>query len=303
MSDLKKKFIKPALSTDEHIQLMLDRGLVISDTQSAAHYLAYIGYYRLSIYMLPFQKADRSEQHHHDFATGTCFEDVLNLYLFDRKLRLLVMDALERIEVAIKSLMIDEMCVSYGSHWYMNPHNFSSEFNHDDFLEQVKKQIGIDQGKIGDIVIRHYYDRYNHPSLPPFWMVSECLSFGTISLMYKFLRGADQKRIADKIGLPVKVLKSWLHSCVYLRNLCAHHARLWNRIFTIRPLVMERYKEEFVPNTLFYAQAVMIYIILKQISPETDWARRLMALMDEYHDIDIQKMGFRGDWRNRTLGS
>ena len=137
MTEEKKKFEKKPMTPEEHIALMRSRGLVIKDEDKAAHYLKHIGYYRLSIYMLPFQRADKSDRHH-DFAPGTDFEDILHLYSFDRKLRLLVIDALERIEISIKSVMVDTMCVPYGSHWYMRADLFQPEFKHTEFLDKIR---------------------------------------------------------------------------------------------------------------------------------------------------------------------
>lgn len=281
---------------------MRDRGLLIADEAKVIHYLKHIGYYRLSIYMLPFQRADKSDRHH-NFASGTKFEDILHVYDFDRKLRLLVIDALERIEISIKSVMIDTMCVSYGSHWFMSADLFNPDFKHTEFLNKIRDQIGdgTDTSKMGDIAIRHYFETYDYPPMPPMWMLTESLTFGTISVLYSQLIGADQKRIADGIGIPVPMLKSWLRSASYMRNLCAHHSRLWNRVFTIRPASMKQYVEDFTPNTLFYAQAVALNIFMQKISPETRWASRLSGLLAEYPMISKSKMGFPDDWERRDV--
>lgn len=116
------KFNKPAYTTDQHINLLEIRGLTFPDYERAKRYLMTIGYYRLSAYFLPFQE-DKNK-----FKSGATFSDILNLYIFDRKLRVHVMDALERIEVAIRSVLSDTLCNRYDPHWYMNEEVFSTSF-------------------------------------------------------------------------------------------------------------------------------------------------------------------------------
>jgi abortive infection bacteriophage resistance protein len=302
MPETSRTFDKKPLTPDEHIALLKRRGLVIADEKLARHYLKFIGYYRLSGYMLAFQRGDRTKDHH-AFAPGTTFEAVLGTYTFDRKLRLLVMDAIERIEIGVKSVIMNEMCVPYGSHWYMNKDHFRTGFNFDAFMQTVQKDTDYGRGpdKVRNISLKHYYQEYDTPPMPPLWMVFEALTFGTVSLMFGWLPHADQKRIAGQIGIPVPVLKSWLHTTSTLRNLCAHHARIWSRVFTFKPLVMDAYREDFTPNTLFYSQAAMLHVLMRRISPHTRWAERLKSLCAEYPGIDRGKMGFPDVWENRKV--
>ena len=88
-------FTKPARTWDEQIDLLRSRGLHIPDREQARHYLSHINYYRLTGYRLPFE-ADGSTRR---VKAQTSFDDVLNLYIFDREFRLLLLDAIERIEV------------------------------------------------------------------------------------------------------------------------------------------------------------------------------------------------------------
>jgi len=91
---------KPALNENDLIERYIERGLIITDRNRAARYLRHIGYYRLSPYTIPFQ-ADRTT---HSFRPDTTFDDIFSIHVFDRQLRLLTMDALERVEVAVRSL-------------------------------------------------------------------------------------------------------------------------------------------------------------------------------------------------------
>lgn len=294
MSNYKKIFDKPALGLDDQIQLLTSRGLQIQDRTRIFHYLRYIGYYRLSGYFRPFQYPNDSS---HTFRPGTYFEDILQLYIFDRKLRLLVMDAMERIEVAIRSAVSNIMSQKHGAHWYLNKHLFNERFDFEEFLESVKKETGYYNQKRQNVFCRHYYDTYSDPALPPSWMVMEVLSFGTLSQVYSNLNHrADQKAISQMFGLHYFILISWLHALTYLRNICAHHERLWNRVFTIKPKKAKDFAKHFQDNTKFYAQAAVINVFLKVIADGSSWQRRLKALIDEYPEISARKMGFPDKW-------
>ncbi|MDY0029777.1 MAG: Abi family protein [Pseudobdellovibrionaceae bacterium] len=295
-------FTKQAISIDDQLALLRDRGLIIGDEAKTRSCLTHIGYYRLSAYELPFQRGDHTDEHH-QFLPGTHFDQIIDLYTFDRKLRLLVMDAIERIEIAIKSVIINEMCIPYGPHWYMDRTHFVADFSYGEFIKSVHKDIdhGKDTENVRNISIRHYYETYDSPTMPPLWMVLEALTFGTVSVIYSWIPFADQKRIADQFGLGVPVLRSWLHTASYTRNLCAHHARLWNRVYTKTPMIMNKLKAEMTPNTKFYAQAVMMQVFLRKISPDSQWAKRLKDLMDEYPNIPKDRMGFPPNWKTQAI--
>ncbi len=295
-------FDKRPLPLDEQIALLKQRGLVIPDENRARHYLKNIGYYRLSGYMLHFQRGDRTGSHH-QFTPGTTFDQVLDIYTFDRKLRLLVMDAVERIEIAMKGIIVNETCVPYGPHWYMNRDHFMERFDFDAFLKTIQKDTdhGKARDKVRNTAIRHYYETYDSPAMPPLWMVFEALTLGTVSLVFAWLPHADQKRIADQLNLGVPVLKSWLHATTIIRNLCAHHSRLWNRVFTFKPLPPKIMEADFNPNTLFYAQAAMLNVLMHRVSPESRWAEKLKDLMNEYPAIPKDRMGFMPNWEKRPI--
>jgi abortive infection bacteriophage resistance protein len=166
VEEVNREFCKPPLTVQQQIELLSERGLDIPEIPKAEEYLKFIGYYRLSAYFIPFQKGGAS-QDLHLFETGATFDRVLDLYIFDRKLRLLVMDAIERIEVAIKAAIALNLSVKYGSHWFMDKDLFSPGFSHTEFLDQVKKDINFDRPKNQEKFIQHYYQKYSKPELPP----------------------------------------------------------------------------------------------------------------------------------------
>lgn len=169
MAEVRSKFSKPALTVDQQIDLLISRGLNVSNQETVSHYLKFIGYYRLSAYFIPFQCGGESPKKHH-FQPDTNFEQILELYIFDRKLRLLVMDAIERIEVAIKAAISNIACIKHGSHWFLNQEFFEGNFKHDSFIEKLKKDISNNKS---EIFIQHYKNNYGDPELPPSWMTFE----------------------------------------------------------------------------------------------------------------------------------
>lgn len=252
-------FNKPPLSLADQLNLLVSRGLTVNDAAAARHYLTHIGYYRLSGYALPFQVGGAGPDRH-NFKAGVAFDNILDRYVFDRKLRLLVMDAIERIEISVRAALSNSIATRHGAHWYLNRNLFSPAFDHSRFIDDIKQQIGLapGQSKRRDIYIEHYVETYSTPTLPPSWMVFESLNFGTISFAYMNLVHPEFVAVCGGYGLPHPVLISWLHSLNYIRNICAHHARLWNRECRIKPKAANAFKVDLTPNERVYAQLVVV---------------------------------------------
>lgn len=296
------KFTKPAIDLDAQIALLKQRGLVVADDEVARHYLRFVGYYRLAGYALPLQ-VNYNADGAHRFLEGTTFEDVLDLYVFDRKLRLAVMDAVERIEVAVRALLSQTMSEQHGPHWFTEAEHFVPSFRHAQFITRVKDDIGHDSARAAmrQTFIKHYYDKYSEPELPPSWMVFETLSFGTVSQAFKNLTRQNQKPIAKAFGLHGTVLGSWLHALSYVRNLAAHHQRLWNRVYTIKPIAARHLTAELQDTTRFYAQAVMIEALLRVVAPDSRWGERLADLLAQHPNVRLDRLGFPEGWQQRAI--
>lgn len=269
--------------------------MVISSIEQAHHYLQFIGYYRLSGYWFHFQYRDGSARHDH-FQPSTSFNDVLTLYIFDRKLRLILMDALERLEVAVRTAMASTLSMQHGSHWYLQPQHFSPSYNHAVFVERVKKDIHVTNKHHQAPFVRHYFETYSSPELPPCWMVFELLSFGTVSILFENLATSHRQTIAQLFTVAPDKLNSWLHALSHLRNVCAHHERVWNRVFGISPTIPKSQRSHVRFPKKLYAHAIIIQILLKTVSGDTHWAERLAGLFAEYPEINLIDMGFPENW-------
>ncbi len=172
-------FNKPAKTLDEHIALLKARGLCIPDEDRARHYLSNISYYRFSAYTRPFYIPNETD---HRFLPETTFDDILTLYIFDRELRLLLLDAIERIEVSLRAQMTNLLAERYGPHGYLDVTVFSDDFDHQRLLQTLSRECS---GREVEVFINHYRKKYlNAPEHPPVWMSMELLTFSTVSILF-----------------------------------------------------------------------------------------------------------------------
>lgn len=299
------KYSKPALDLPAQLQRLKDRGLIVVDDVQAQQRLENIGYYRFSGYSFPFLiPPDRLA-----FKPGTRFEQIERIYEFDRELRILVTDAIERIEVSLRSRIVRHTTLQWGAHWYLDAQHFHPRFNHRRFLEQVEREVGIRYDPItgqrilpithSETFIEHYYKKYGDPYLPPFWMTTQVLTMGALSQLFKGMdNGPVKSAIAQPFHVPTKVLVSWLHSLAHLRNICAHHGRLWNRVFSISPLVTQRHVGIIRTPNRFEGHAVVLSDVLNVANPGHMWRKALRDLLTEFPEVDPSAMGFDRNWES-----
>lgn len=289
------RYSKPALDSAGLVALWESRGLIIPNKAEAEHYLRYIGYYRLSGYALPLTRYNVDGSH--QFKPNVEFEHILRLYVFDRELRLHVMDAIERVEVAFRACLSNLMSIKGGPHWFMDKKWFGRTQARDEFGIRVAEECGLDSDgnrKNGrEVFLDHYFTKYNDPKLPPSWMVAEILSISCWSKLYSALvNRSDRKQIAEEFGISPEIMESWIRAICYLRNLCAHHSRLWNRDFTITPRIAHGHPLTEVNNRRFFGQAYVLKVLLEKAAPNTTWWDRLMKLLNANPFIDRSAIGF-----------
>ena len=290
-------FQKPVLTVLQQLALLQQRGMMIPDQNRAEHYLRFIGYYRLSGYWLSFQYRDGSGTHD-QFKPDTDFETILDRYVFDRQLRVLVIDAVERIEVAARTAISNTMSEQFGAHWYLHQRYFIAGFNHFAFLQRVQEEAGISPWNIKRQTdfIQHYVQKYDRPPEPPSWMIFELLPFGMVSRIYASLKEPEKKAIAYIFNMPRDRLQSWLHAASHIRNLCAHHSRIWNRDFGVVPSVAKGERHHVLQPKRFYNHAVALQSLLRHVSGETHWADRLKALLACHPKVPLAALGFPENW-------
>ena len=166
----KSTFNKSPLSYQEQLNVWENRGLNVNDRERAIRYLSNISYYRLSAYALTFQNEKDK------FIPGTDFNDLISLYIFDRELRLLVLDAIERIEIAIRTKLINHLSIKYGSHWHEDKSIYKAPYEDENgkkintfkfIKDYLKNQYKPDNR---EVFISHYFRNYDEPKNPPSWM-------------------------------------------------------------------------------------------------------------------------------------
>ena len=196
---------KPSLTWPEHLVTLKQQGLVVSP--SDYHYLPLISFHRLSSYFGVFYQSNQTK-----FDIGTTFTKVWQLYEFDRELRLLVSDAVERIEVAFRTALSETMSSQYGSHWFMQPHLFKNHIVYQRFIEKARQACQDNH----DEELKHYYSRYDSPAFPPSWILVEKLSFGTCSNLFRNLQSVkDRKQISQVWGYHPTLIASWIDALRY----------------------------------------------------------------------------------------
>lgn len=294
---MQKIFSKPALSLTKQVELLESRGLIIPHKDVALHHLSYISFYRLSGYTRFFME-NKTEY----FKDNITFERILDLYTFDRELRLLLLDAIEKVEVAVRTMISNVLSEKYGAHWFLEPKYFRNNFRYQGLIDDIEYMTGFNKkNKKQNPIFSNYYDKYKEPKYPPSWMLAEGLTLGTWSKIYDYLvSGDDKHEIAKGFGVHFKVLQSWLQSLTHIRNICAHHERVWNRRFHITPCAPKNMTEDvircFSKNHSLYPKIVMLHLLLNAIVKNNNWPNLISSLLQKHAWVPIQEMGFPKNW-------
>lgn len=291
------KYEKKPLTSSEHIDILIKRGLDIENEARAQKYLNSIGYFRLTGYMYHLQSNDGS----HQFKEGIRFQDIILHYQFDKKLRVIFSDYLERIEVALRSKLTNYYSVEYGFYWYTQYDLFDNKKVYEAINEEIAEKFQEPQEQF----LKFFKNKYTDESLPPSNMAMEVLTLGKLSRLYKGLSNKVEKRaIAADFGLPSSTLSSWFIYLNNVRNICAHHGRLWNRSLTAdRPAIPTRKDYRFygdLPasfNHSCYGVVAMIDRLLQNINPNNRFLERVVHLIGDYPEINIHFMGFPKNWK------
>lgn len=306
---LKPFYRKPALFYSAQLQQLKDRGLHIESDTTALFLLENISYYRLSGYWFPMIQLPKST---HLFKPGSSFSLAHGLYCFDRELRILTATELEKIEVAIRAKMIYILSHHKNPFWYKE----AGLFKNPQVLISTINKLTTEFDRSDEQFIKSFKDNYSNP-LPPSWMILEISSFGVLSSLYKNLISCHSKReISRYFGLDNSTFESWLHTIVYIRNVCAHHSRLWNRVMRISPSIPvhpnnawlsvvnninpENGRVSAINNKTYYILSMIIYL-LGTINPDNTFKQKIFALLKKYPNVDPLAMGFTKDWRNEPI--
>lgn len=306
--------IKPWLDFPDQLLLLERRGMRIDDRARAENYLRRIGYYRLSGYFHAFRRWDQAKQIlSEEFAEGSCFERVLSLYLFDKKLRLLAWDALERIEMAVRADIV-HILGKYHPMAHEFPEYFDGKFTkiirengqtkHQHWLDRLNELIEQAKRRQTACVV-HNLQKYGRL---PVWAVSGLWDFGAMSRLYEGMKHKDQNTIAQKYGaVRGDVFAQWLRSLNEIRNIAAHHDRLWNVRIVQKsaPLQKDAFWAKLDHSRPFFYFCLMQQM-LNVLCPNSQWAKRFDALLGEFPQpvgkkVSLQPFGLIDDYREWPL--
>ncbi|MCK9450105.1 MAG: Abi family protein [Bacteroidales bacterium] len=286
----------------EQIDLLKSRNMAFREIAYAPHFLANISYYRLKGYWWEMQE----DKINHRFADHSYFEDIIDLYNFDRNFRLIVFNAIERIEIALRTKMIYHLSLTYGAEWYLD----SSLFPNKKYFSAFQSKIHTELTESSEeFIVKHYK---NHPKEnPESWKALEVLSLGSLSKLYRNINHQlpEKNEIAREFGLyNQKYLSSWLITITLIRNIIAHHGRLWNRVIinkydwpthSIAPIL------DYVPDNhqrrkVFPILSAILYLN-NFISPGHHIKQEILALFDEFNQVPLYKMGFPKGWEKQPI--
>lgn len=291
-------FNKPPFTYQQQLEQLHERGLQIPNIEKATHLLESISYYRLSGYWYPLL----ADKENHTFKESATFDTAFNLYCFDRELRVLIIQELEKIEVSIRAKMIYLLSHQNGAFWYQETNLFKNQISHSKTLVSLDNEYNRSDA---DFIVA-FRNKYSNP-LPPSWMLLELTSFGTLSSLFSNLKPTRTKRnIANYFGLDENTFASWLHSIVYIRNVCAHHSRLWNRVMSIQPIRPITTRKTWIANKTisnnktYYILSMILYL-LQTINPNNSFSKRFNELLEKYPNVDTRAMGFPLNWKQESL--
>lgn len=302
-------YAKPHLSFQDQLEQLKARGLCFSDNQKALKYLERVGYYRLSPYWLPLM--DNPE----NFSKNAQFSDVVDLYVFDKELRLIFLDAIERIEVAIRVDVAHKLSrrdiFGYRQVNYLDQNRAGNvqsdgQTTHAAWLDRADKSIRDSKEPL-----RKNFDAKYSGHLPIF-MAIELWDFGTVSRLLSLSNSTDRYNIAKKYNVLPNTLESWVRCLNGVRNTCAHHSRLWNKPMVDQPKLpsswearaVQHIREEVVRHTRIYGAAAIIAHFLSVINPNSTWKQRFIEHWESFpagSKLSVENAGLFEGWADEAL--
>lgn len=340
-------YSKSFLTVPDQIRLLRSRGMAIDDDFEALTLLRNVGYYRLSGYTYLFRKPDPKpaetrlrhqtvqddtatppeERRLSEFLPGTSLVNVKKIYEFDRGLRMRIFDAIEMFEVALR-FRVGHLLGQSHPFAHRDPEALHSEFtgfgtsqdslkysswldsNHADWLREVDREESRSQ----EGFVQHFKSKYGGPL--PTWVVTEILSFGTLSALYSGMDRADKERIAAAFDVHNSVpagdfstLANWLNHIRYVRNTCAHHARLWNKNITTTLAVPSgtpelEHLEQAGTRTRVYGTLAVLAYLLARTHPGTTWRSEILRYINDglmSTGQPHEAMGFPDGWESLEI--
>ncbi|MBO4643808.1 MAG: Abi family protein [Alphaproteobacteria bacterium] len=310
------KNLSPPTEIEDQIRILKERGMSFIDEERAKKYIRYIGYKRLSWYWTRFYKSEEK------FIDNLKFEDVLSVYIFDRKLRALFLEVSERVELCLKTLFSDTLSLKHDALWYLNASFFNTKtdkYYKDNVLHEEKIDHGtlmhqisdeLDRHKNNSAILKNFKSIYS--SKIPSWDLFQLLTFGKFSRVLELTNGIESKEFYDLFSLPKAVFDNWVECMVAVRNICAHYGLFYARDFSNKPKNLAKsdkraFSQVFDKETQnkFFAQFFVFAYFLFKISPTSGWVKRVISeiesIISKTSLISFESLGFPEDWKENAV--
>lgn len=295
----------------EQVELLENRGMMFRDKSFALECLKRISYFRLKAYRWDMQ----IDPVNHVFTEGYYFEDVIERYEFDKELRKVLFSAIDTIEIALRTKLIYHMSQAFGGLWYMN----GSLFNNTNLHAKQLQHLQMEFAESGEIFAKNY--RRQHPNQiqngwksdedSDSWIILEVATLGDLSKLFKNIghQLPAKSEIVNEFGLSIhRDLASWLEAIAYLRNIIAHHSRLWSRNMVKRPSEpmnphntwLSRQLSDIEAKRPFYIITSMLYLC-DAVEPGNKLRSDIFKLMAKYNHLPIQRIGFFEGWKQEPI--
>lgn len=296
-------------------QLLESRGMQIQDAPRVERKLAQIGYYRLSGFWYPCRQisfdasgvaimtgVNGTPKRKDDFLPDTSFDKAFELYLFDKKLRELMLNAIERIEVHVRSVIAHEVGrqdpLAYRKVQFVNPSKARNFRDKHGKLRNIWQEWSTSQcQKVSKSREEHVVWHFQNNKDIPFWVAIEAWDFGLLSKYFDLLKGNYQNLICRRLGVVDKqgrpdprILRSWLQEINILRNRCAHHSRIWNQN-TNNPLTFldlpsfSAIAMCFDARKKLFGLISIIWFLVQKIGPSSNWITEVADVVDQKPDL------------------
>ena len=238
----------------------------------------------------------------HQYKSGASFKNVMMLYRFDKKLRMLLLNEIEKIEIAVREAVMNiTASMSGDDFWLIEGRHFANPRTFSDTTNLIDKEYR----KSTEDFIQHFKNEYSNP-YPPAWILGELLTMGSVNMVYRNLKeDRIRKAISNRFGLQPKVFESWLTTLTLVRNACCHHSRVWNKVNFILPVMPRRIHRPWITLPVdvqrTYFNICIIKYFVNVVSPNNDMLAKLRWLFVDFPEIDLAAMGFPTNWETEPL--
>lgn len=297
------EYTKPHQSINDQVSLLIQRGLICDDLSDMENKLYEVSYYRLSAYWHCFKKPIPGQNKRDcNFQTNTSFDTIWNHYTFDRQLKLLLFDAIERIEIAIRTRLVHTITEKFGVFGYTNPQIAHDIERHNQWL--ISFRNCVQRARKSSACVQHFYKEYGDVhSDTPMWVGAETLTYGCVNQLFQSIHNDLRADVIAHLPAKYEILQSWLIQFNFVRNACAHHEYVWNRVWKRTIKFPKTLNSTGFPLNKTGAIILICRLLLKTIAPHSQWHKRMESLFLDYSqkNINFNQIGLPHSWQNNPI--